>query len=94
MVVIGGQGTTIQHTGNFSDVNEFATDFGMMPRVPIADAVIAYDCPHSGEVFLLVAQNTLYIKIMEHNLVPPFIMRESGLEVNEKEKIHSSEPTR
>ena len=61
MVVIGGQGTTIHHTGKFYDVNEFVADIGMMPRVPIVGAFIAYDCPNSGEVFLLVAQNYLYI---------------------------------
>ena len=47
----------------------------MMPRLPIVDAVIAYNFPHSGEVFLLVAQKALYTKIMDHNLVPTFIMR-------------------
>ena len=61
MIVIGGQGTTIHHTGKFYDVNEFVADIGMMPRVPIVGAFIAYDCPNSGEVFLLVAQNYLYI---------------------------------
>ena len=75
MVVIGIQGITIQHTDKFSNVIAFAVDFGMMPMVPILDAAIAYDCPHSGEVFLLVSQNALYIEIMDHNLVPPFIMR-------------------
>ena len=94
MVVIGGQGTTIQHTGKFSDVKAFAADVGMMTRVPIVDAVIAYDFPHSGEVFLLVTRNSLYIKIMDHNLVPPFIMREEGLDVNYQAKIHSSKPTK
>ena len=94
MVVIGVQGTTIQHTGKCSDVNEFAAHFGMMTRVPIVDAIIAYNCPHSGEIFLLVARNDLYIKSMDHNLVPPFIMRESGLEANEQAKIHPLDPTK
>ena len=43
MVFIGGQGTTIQHTGKFSDVNAIVADVSMMPRVPIVEAVIAYD---------------------------------------------------
>ena len=51
MVVLGEQGKIIQHTGKFADVNAFAADAGMMPRVPIVDTVIAYDGPHSGEVF-------------------------------------------
>ena len=30
---------------------------------------------------------------MEHNLIPPFIMREAGLEVNKCPKIHCDDPT-
>ena len=56
MVVFGNQGTTIQNTGKFADVNAFAEDVGMMPRDPIVDSVVAYDCPYSGKVILLVAQ--------------------------------------
>ena len=92
MVVIGGEITTIQQTGKFSDVNAFAADFSMMPRVLIVDVAIAYDFPHSGEVFLIVAKKSLYIKSMDHNLVPLFITQESGLYLNEQAKIHSSEP--
>ena len=94
MVVIGRQGTAIQHTGKFSDLNAFAADVGMMPKLPIVDAVVAYDCIHSGEVFLLVAQNDFYIEIMNHNLVPPFIMIEAGLELNDQAKLHPLEPTK
>ena len=43
MIFIGGQGTTIQHTGKISDVNAIVADVSMMPRVPIVEAVIAYD---------------------------------------------------
>ena len=58
------------------------------------DSVVAYDCPYSGEVILLVARNALFIVSMDHNLVPPFIMRKAGLQVNEQAKIHSSELTK
>ena len=74
MAVFGNQGTIIQDTGKFSDVNAFAEDVGMMPRVPIVYSVIACDCPYSGEVNLLVARNALFVVSMDHNLVPPFIM--------------------
>ena len=93
MVVFGNQGTTIQGTGKFSDVNVFAEDVGMMPRVPILDSVVAYDCLYSGEVILIVARNALFFVSMDHNLIPNFIMREAGLQVNEQAKIDTSEPT-
>ena len=94
MVVLGNQGTTIQDTGKFSDVNTFAEDVGMMPRVPIVDSVVAYDCPYSVELILLVARNALFVMSMDHNFVPPFIMREAGLQVNEQENIYTPEPTK
>ena len=82
MVVIGAQGTIIQKTGRYADVNEFSSDIGTLSRVPIVDAAVAYDCPFSGRIILMVARNALYIESMDHNLVLPFIMREAGLEVD------------
>ena len=79
MVVISAQGMIIQKTGRYADVNAFSSDVGTMPRVPIVDAAIAYDCPFSGRTILMVARNALYVDSMDHNLVPPFIMREEGL---------------
>ena len=88
MVVIGAKGTIIQKTGKYADVNGFSSDVGTMSRVPIVDAVLAYDCPISGKTTLLVARNALFVQSMNHNLIPPFIMQESGLKVEEQAKIH------
>ena len=93
MVVIGAQGTIIRKTGRYADVNAFSLDVGTMSRVPIVDAAVAYDCPFSGRKILMVARNTLYVESMDHNLVPPFIMRDAGLEVDEQAKIHTPQPS-
>ena len=65
-----------------------------MSRVPIVDAVLAYDCPIYGKMTLLVARNAFFVESMDHNLIPPFIMRESGLKVEEQAKIHAKEPAK
>jgi hypothetical protein len=39
-----------------------------------------------------VAHNALHVATMDHNLVPPFILREAGLIVNETPKIHVEDP--
>ena len=57
MVVIGAQGTIIQKTGKYVDVNGFSSDVGTMPRVPIVNAVLAYNFPISRKTTLLVARN-------------------------------------
>ena len=64
-----------------------------MIEVPIVDAVLAYDCPFTGLTYLLVVRNALCVPSMDHNLIPPFIMREAGLVVNETPKIHCDNPT-
>ena len=56
--------------------------------MPIVDAAIAYDCPRSEKTYILIVRNALYVESMEENLVPPFILREAGLIVNECPKQH------
>ena len=65
-----------------------------MSRVTIFDAVLEYDCPISGKTTLLVARDALFVQSMKHNLIPPFIIREAGLKVEEQEKIHVEEPAK
>ena len=72
----------------------FSPDVGTMSRVPIVNAVLGYDCPISGKTTLLVARNALFVESMDQNLIPPFIMREAGLEVDEQSKIHSKDASK
>ena len=62
-------------------------------RIPIVDAAVAYDCPFTHKTFILIGRNILHISTLDHNLLPPFILREAGLVVNDKPKIHSDMPT-
>ena len=48
---------------------------------------------HTHKTYLLVARNALYVPSMQNNLLPPFILREAGLHVNDVPKIHVSSPT-
>ena len=93
MVVLGKQAFVFSHSGQFANVQAFSEEVKALPEVPIVDAVIAYDCPSSGETFLLVARNALCVPSMDINLITPFIMREAGLVLNTTPKIHFDEPT-
>ena len=75
------------HVGVFSD------SAGGLNNVPIVDAMIAYDCERTNQVYLLVLRNALYIKDMDDNLILPFILQDAGLTVNDKAKIHCEEGT-
>ena len=57
----------------------------------INDVVIAYDCPYRLQTYLSIVKNTLHVPSVDHNLIPPFIMEEAGLEVDSKAKIHSKD---
>ena len=52
-----------------------------------------YECPYSGRRVALVIRDALHVKEMENNLIPPFIMREAGVQVREIPKIHVEDPS-
>ena len=56
------------------------------------DAAVQNDCPYQGTVSILVIRNCLHVPSMTNNLIPPFIMRQVGIEINERPKIHSDNP--
>ena len=93
MVVIGKQAFIFSHSGQYENVRAFTDEVKGITKVPIVDAVIAYDCPKSGQTYLLVVRNALCIPSMEHNLIPPFILRESGLVLYDTPKIHCNVPS-
>ena len=74
MVVVGKQAFVFSHSGQYANVQVFAKEVEGLSLVPIVDAVIAYNCPSSGETHLLVVRNTLCVPTMEINLIPPFIL--------------------
>ena len=76
------------------DVVPFDPSLGTSMEIPIVDGAVSYDCPHSHKTFLLIFRNALYVPTLEHNLIPPFILREAGLVVNETAKIHTNDPTK
>ena len=58
-----------------------------MEKVTIVDAALAYYCKLTIKTYLLIARNSLYILSMENNLIPPFIMCEAGLLVDDVASI-------
>ena len=71
----------------------FAKEVKGLPKVPIVDAVIAYDFQTSGETYLLVFRNALCVPTMDIKIIPPFILREASLVLNDTPKIHCDDPS-
>lgn len=93
MVVLGRHCFIFEWSGKFCSVNPFTETLGSIKNVPIVDAAILYECPYTQESFVLLCRNALYLPNMHDNLIPPFILRESGALVNDTPKIHCADPT-
>ena len=74
-------------------VNAVSESAGKLDNIPIIDAAIKYNCPYQCKTFLLLIRNTLYIPELEINLLPPFIVRESGIQIDECPKFQTVNPT-
>ena len=61
--------------------------------VPLVDATVRYDNPYNRKSYILVIWNALYVSSMDNNLIPPFMLREKGVTVNDVPKIHKADPT-
>ena len=92
MPVVGRHSYVISDTGRIADVSPFTPDYDSM-KIKIVDAAIQYDCPYQGTPHILVVRNALYVPSMRNNLLPPFILRQVGIEVNDVPKIHVNDPS-
>ena len=96
MIVFGKHCYVIANSGHTAEGHVFTEDVGIgsMKRVPIIDDLILYECPYTGKIFILVERNVFYTPSMDHNLIPPFVLRQAGLVVNDTPKIHCDRPTK
>ncbi len=93
MVCLGKHCTIIEYTGRTVQVNAFASEVGSLKNIPVVDAVVVFDDLYGdGPPYFIVFYNALYIPSMSHHLIPPFLLREAGLVVNELPKIQAPNP--
>jgi len=96
VVVLGKHCTILNYTQQTMKVRSFSDATGSVPSVPVVDAMVAFDDPYAdnedGRTYFLVFYNAVYIPDMSHHLIPPFVMREAGLKVNDCPKMHASDP--
>ena len=91
---VAGNGTTvIAKSGNFATVTPFSPDLPVLEKVEIGDAAMCYDDPVTLRTYILVMRNALLIPTMNHNLLPPFLVREAGLFLDETPKHQAVSPS-
>jgi len=93
MVVLGASAFIFELSGSFCNVQPFDSKLETSHDVPIVDGALEYECPYTMGTYILIVRNAVYIKHFRNNLIPPFIMREGGVIVNDVPKIHTKNPT-
>lgn len=90
---VGRNAKIIEHTGKRVNVSGFTDSLGKRKSIPVVHAAVAYDDEYTGKTYILIIYNALYFEEMECNLLPPFMCRLAGVEINECPKILSKNPT-
>eukprot|EP00957_Ditylum_brightwellii_P087708 6679127-Ditylum_brightwellii.AAC.1 len=74
------------------EVNPFTPDYDAI-KARLVDAALKYDCPFTYKTYILSIRSALYVLSMDHYLIPPFVLREAGIRVNNTPKIQKVNPT-
>ena len=88
MAVLGRNAYILSYTGATAEVNAFTPDHAAM-TIQIVDAAVQYECAYNGIMYIMVIRNALYVPSMQHNLMPPFMIREAVIVVNDTPKIYN-----
>eukprot|EP00957_Ditylum_brightwellii_P076246 5795935-Ditylum_brightwellii.AAC.2 len=78
MPCMGRDALVLSDTGRVMEVYLFTPDYNAM-KVRLVDAALKYDCPHTDKTHILLVRNTFHVTSMDHNLIPPFVLRETGI---------------
>lgn len=91
MPVVGSNSRIIRRVGKKVNVSPFTPDYNPI-TLPVVDAGVLYQCPYTGKEYILIIMNVLHVPAMSHNLIPPFIIRDTGVTVRSTPKIQCSDP--
>lgn len=92
MPVVGSQCYVLAESGRTANVNSFHPDAPAVD-LKIIDCAIKYDCPYNNKCYIMIIRNALHVPSMTNHLIAPFILREAGIHVNDRPKIHAGTPT-
>lgn len=92
MIVGGSAFYIIAESGKSATVQAYNPDIPSQ-EIPIVEAVTLYERVSDGKRFLMVAEHVLSVPSMDHSLIPPFMLREAGVEVDTTPKSQALSPT-
>eukprot|EP00966_Prymnesium_polylepis_P332253 7387765-Prymnesium_polylepis.1 len=78
MPVMGRDALVVSDTGRVIEINPFTPNYDAI-KVKLVDAALKYNCPNEDKSYILLVRNALHVPSMDHNLIPPFMLREAGI---------------
>ena len=74
-------------------VHRYNKDIGERSNCRIVSAVVAYNPPALGDIYMLVMHQAILIPDMQNNLLCPMQLQDHGLAVNDEPKYMALNPT-
>ena len=83
-IVAGANCCIIYRTGRTCEVSPYRNDYDSITNVPIVQAATAWQSPESGQVYILIFNEALWMgDSMTHSLVNPNQLRHYGVKVQD-----------
>jgi hypothetical protein len=90
--VVGRNVAVISASGKTVDVCPFSPDYEPV-ALSVVDVAVQYENSYDGKSYIFLITNALHVPSMEDNLIPPFVMREAGIRVNDTPKLQVEDPS-
>ena len=89
MAAVGRQALIISDIGRKWEVSPFTPDYEALKQLPIFYATISYTCTYNYNLYIIIFKDEMSLTSTKNNIIPLFIMRETGVYVNTTPKIHT-----
>ena len=91
--VVGANAHILERTGRTVSVCGFTDELGKSLLVEVVHAAVVFDCPTTGNSYVMFLNNALHVPSLECSLINPFIMRLAGIVVDECPKLLAEIPS-
>ena len=70
--VVGANARILERTGRTVSVCGFTDELGKPLLVDVVNAAVVFDCPTTGNSYVMVLNNALHVPSMDCSLINPF----------------------
>ena len=91
--VAGDNTRILERTGRTVSVSGFTDELGKPILVDVVYAALVYDCPTTGNSYVMILYNALDVSSLDCSLINPFMMRLAGIVVDKCPKFLADIPS-